>query len=230
LTRVAGGDSLGPGTGGTGRIAAHLPALVETTAVPKFLLFDCETTGLPRTRRFSAEDVSGWPRLVQLAWGLYDSHGKAERTGCRIVRPEGFRIPAEAAAIHGITHARASRTGSELAEVLDEFEEAAGSGEIILVAHNLDYDWGVVAGEFVRTERPLELLERPGICTMKTTTSVCALPRPGGYGFKWPTLEELHFCLFGRSYEGAHDAARDLEACARCFFKLVEGGHYPPGV
>jgi DNA polymerase III subunit epsilon len=193
----------------------------------RFLLVDCETTGLPRTRHFSPDHVEDWPRLVQIAWGRCDSSGKMAEARCHIIRPEGFRIPADATAIHGITHAHARRVGRGLGEVLDEFLEEARRPGTVLVAHNLEYDWAVLASEFVRTGKPLSILDIPGICTMKSTTEVCCLPRPGGYGFKWPTLEELHTCLFGRTYEGTHDASRDLEACARCFFKLLEAGHYP---
>ncbi len=190
------------------------------------LFFDCETTGLPRSRNFSPDAVDDWPRLVQIAWARYDPEGTPVDARCHIVKPEGFRIPAEATAIHGITHAEASRVGKDLAEVLDAFLAAAGGTETTLVAHNLDYDRGVIGGELVRTRKPLGFLEMPGICTMKSTTDLCALPRPGGFGFKWPTLTELHLYVFGYSYDGAHDAGRDLEACARSFFKLREAGHY----
>jgi DNA polymerase III epsilon subunit-like protein len=196
----------------------------------KFLFLDCETTGLPRTRYFSPDDVDGWPHLVQIAWGGYDSRGNAEDAQCHIIRPEGFKIPMDATKIHGITHAQALRVGRELAEVLDELLVAAGQPGTTIVAHNLDYDCGVLGAELVRRNKPLRFLEVPGICTMKSTTEVCRLPRPGGFGFKWPTLEELHIYVFGRSYQGAHDAATDLEACARCFFRLLQAGHYPmPG-
>jgi DNA polymerase III epsilon subunit-like protein len=192
----------------------------------RFLLVDCETTGLPRTRYFSADDVEAWPRLVQIAWGRCDTRGKRIKAYCHIIRPEGFRIPADATKIHGITHAHAFRVGKDLTGVMDEFREAVDRPGTVLVAHNLDYDWGVLASEFVRLGKPVSALEIPGICTMKSTTGICRLPRPGGFGYKWPTLEELHACLFGRSYEGAHDASHDLEACARCFFKLLQAGHY----
>jgi hypothetical protein len=33
--------------------------------------------------------------------------------------------------------------------------------------------------------------------------------------------------LFGRSYEGIYDTSRDLGACARCFFMLLQAGHFP---
>lgn len=205
--------------------------LAQRKAMPtqqrRFFLFDCETTGLPRSRYFSPDDAEGWPHLVQVAWGCYDSKGNAEKNACHIIRPEGFRIPNDAAKIHGITQARALRAGRNLGEVLDELLEASEKPGTILVAHNLAYDFGVIGAEIVRTGKPLRFLDIPGICTMKSTTDICRLPRPSGFGFKWPTLEELHLCLFGRSYEGAHNAERDLEACARSFFKLWQAGHYP---
>lgn len=193
----------------------------------KYFFFDCETTGLPRIRYFSPEVAGEWPHLVQIAWARYDSNGNAEEAGCHVIRPEGFRIPEDATRIHGITHARAVLVGRDLAEVLDELLEAADRPETVLVAHNLDYDLGVVGSELVRSSKPLRFLDIPGICTMKATTELCRLPRPGGFGLKWPTLEELHTHVFGRSYEGAHDAARDLEACARCFFTLRGKGRFP---
>jgi DNA polymerase III subunit epsilon len=192
-----------------------------------YFFFDCETTGLPRVRHFSREAVDEWPHLVQIAWARCDLHGNAEESRCHIVRPEGFRIPEDATRIHGISHTHARRVGRGLAEVLDEFLEASDAPGTILVAHNLDYDLGVVGSELVRTGKPLDFLDTPGICTMKSTTDLCRIPRPGGWGYKWPTLEELHTFVFGGSYEGAHDAARDLEACARCFFTLFGRGHFP---
>ena len=104
------------------------------------------------------------------------------------------------------------------------------SPEISLVAHNLAFDLGVVGAELVRLNKRLRFLDLPGLCTMETTTEVCCLPRWGSAGFKWPTLVELHVHLFGRSYDRPHDAVGDLEACARCFFKLLGDGYYrlPP--
>ena len=53
---------------------------------------------------------------------------------------------------------------------------------------------------------------------MLSATDYCQLP--GRYGFKWPTLQELHSTLFNESFDGAHDALSDVRACARCFFEL----------
>ena len=160
--------------------------------VSKLLFFDCETTGLPRSRDIPIEDVDAWPRLVQIAWARYDLQGNPQGSRCHIIRPEGFVIPTEATKIHGITHAQALRSGRAAAEVLEEFLEEAERPATTLIAHNLDFDRGVVGAELVRLGRSLRFLEAPGICTMRSTTELCQLPRPGGFGFKWPTLEELH--------------------------------------
>lgn len=190
-----------------------------------FLFFDCETTGLPRIRYFSPEVAEEWPRLVQIAWARYDRRGDIQGSRCHIVKPEGFRIPAESTAIHGISQAQACRVGRDLEGVVDEFLAEVERPGTTLVAHNFDYDRGVIGGELVRLRKPLRFLELPAICTMKGTTELCGLPRPGG-GLKWPTLDELHCYCFGYSYEGAHDAANDIGACARAFFKLLEAGHF----
>jgi DNA polymerase-3 subunit epsilon len=192
----------------------------------KLVFFDCETTGLPRVRYFAPEVAEDWPHLVQLAWARYDLRGNVEDARSHIVRPEGFRIPADATRIHGISQAHARRVGRDLGEVLDEFLEAATAPETTLIAHNLSYDTGVIGAELVRLRKPLRFLEMPGICTMKGTTDLVGILRPGGHGCKWPTLEELHRYCFGHSYDGAHDAANDLEACARSFFRLLEAGHF----
>jgi DNA polymerase III epsilon subunit-like protein len=169
---------------------------------------------------------------VQLAWGIFDLRGKPIEVSSHIVKPRGFRIPADATAIHGITHSRALKQGRELAEVLDEFLAAIEVPEVLLVAHNLSFDLGVVGAEIVRSGKSQRLFEIPGICTMKTTSDLLRLPRWGGRGYKWPTLEELHSQLFGQAYDRPHDAAEDLHACARCFFMLLKEGYYslPDGV
>jgi len=38
-----------------------------------FLIFDTETTGLPKNFNAPITDVDNWPRCVQIAWQLHDS-------------------------------------------------------------------------------------------------------------------------------------------------------------
>lgn len=190
-----------------------------------FIIFDCETTGLPVRRNLSVCEVDNWPRLVQLAWAVYDDWGRLKKVEGRVVRPEGFVIPADSTRIHGISHARALEIGEPAGGVLRLFAETLDFPFDAVIAHNLEYDRSVVGAEMIRAALPSRLFEIPGVCTMTTTTDLLRLPGP--YGFKWPRLEELHAFLFGTGYEGAHDASRDVMACASCFFELRRRGHYP---
>ena len=157
--------------------------------------------------------------MVQIAWLLIDDQGAEVASAEHIIRPEGYSIPSDVACIHGITTEIALKKGVALGPVLDEFSTriAACSG---LVAHNVSFDERIVGAEFLRTGRPNLMESKSRHCTMKASTTLCALP--GRYGYKWPTLTELHMHLFGEPFDGAHNALVDVRACARCYFKLKE--------
>ena len=58
-----------------------------------YLFFDTETAGLPRNRKAPVSDLNNWPRLVQIAWLLYDNSGSPVKSSDYIIKPEGFAIP-----------------------------------------------------------------------------------------------------------------------------------------
>jgi len=88
-----------------------------------YLVFDTETTGLPRSKSAPLTDFDNWPRLVQLAWQLHDHSGKLLSQGNYIVKPVGFTIPFNAEKSNGISTQRALDTGNDLREVLDIFTQ-----------------------------------------------------------------------------------------------------------
>ncbi len=186
-----------------------------------YLFFDTETTGLPKDWSAPVSALSNWPRLVQLAWLLYDERGARISKKEYIIRPDGFRIPQEAAGIHGITTEKALAVGVSLREVLEEFSAVLGQAGY-LVAHNIRFDEKIVGAEFLRQGVAHRLFESKKICTMTGTTEYCKLP--GNYGYKWPKLSELHFKLFNETFEEAHSAAVDVEVCAKCFWELARRG------
>lgn len=185
------------------------------------LIFDTETAGLPLYRNAPADDLRAWPRLVQIAWLLCDGGGQIIQRECFVVRPDGFMIPPGAVRVHGITTDRALRSGIPLRVALDAFRQGVAESSIV-IAHNLAFDGGVIAAEYMRSGMENPLSGVPSICTMEASVKVCAIRRPGG--LKWPTLIELHRKLFGSAYPGAHDAGNDADACARCFFELRRRG------
>ena len=70
-----------------------------------YIIFDTETTGLPRDYNAPMSDVDNWPRLVQIAWQLHDERGKLLSNHNYIVKPEGVTIPYNAEKVHGISTA-----------------------------------------------------------------------------------------------------------------------------
>ena len=112
----------------------------------KILVFDTETTGLPKDYQASVKAIHNWPRVVSLGMAL-QIEGKEVQTYRCIVKPDGFTVPKEASAIHGITHEQAMDEGISLTLALDAFEFWL-NGCDVLVAHNMSYDRPVLGCEF----------------------------------------------------------------------------------
>src|SRR2546421_6455518 len=104
-----------------------------------YLIFDTETTGIPHNKTAPITDLENWPRLVQLAWQLHDSHGKLLSQHCYIIKPEGFDIPFKAEQVHGISTRRAQEEGIEVRKVLGLFEDDLAKTKM-LVGHNIEFD------------------------------------------------------------------------------------------
>ncbi len=187
-----------------------------------YLVFDTETTGLPKNYQAPLDDFSNWPRMVQLAWSLYDSEGNHWESYSYIIKPSGYIISDEVAKIHRVTQERAMAEGVELRDVLTHFISDVSKSEY-LVGHNIDFDYKIVGSELLREKLENPLLSANLICTMKSTVQVCKIPSPRG-GYKWPNLTELYKFLFNSSFPEAHDALVDVKACADCFFELKRRG------
>ena len=186
-----------------------------------YLFFDTETTGLPKNWKAPVTDLNNWPRLVQLAYLYYDNDGNEISSGDFIIKPEGFTIPAEVSKIHGISNERALKEGQSIVSVLQHFNTLVEQAEF-LVAHNMSFDEKIVGAEFLRNGIPNSIQSKKKICTMEKSTSFCAIPGP--YGYKWPKLSELHYKLFRKYFDEAHNAAVDITATARCFWELKRLG------
>ena len=187
-----------------------------------YLIFDTETTGLPRNWSAPISDTDNWPRCVQIAWQLHDEMGNLIEHQDYLINPEGFNIPFDAEKIHGISTELAQEQGVSLKEVLDKFNIALGKSKFI-VGQNLGFDINIMGCEFYRMEIDSPMNEKP---VLDTCTEVTAelLKLPGGRGgkFKLPTLTELHEYLFNQKFNEAHNATADVEATTRCFLELIK--------
>lgn len=186
-----------------------------------FLIFDTETTGLPKRWNAPLTDSDNWPRCIQIAWQLHDESGKLLENQDYLIQPEGFNIPYDAEKIHGISTELAQEQGISLAEMMEKFTEALSKTKFI-VGQNLGFDTNIMGAEFHRLgiENPLPNFPVLDTCT-ETTAKLCQLPGGRGGRFKLPTLTELHQHLFNKPFNEAHNATADVEATTRCFFELV---------
>ncbi|MGB0837696.1 MAG: DNA polymerase III subunit alpha [Flavobacteriaceae bacterium] len=191
-----------------------------------YLIFDTETTGLPKNWKAPITDTDNWPRCIQIAWQLHDAQGKLLDHQDFLIRPDGFNIPYDAEQIHGISTELALEDGISLQEGLDRFKAALSQTEFI-VGQNVGFDVNIMACEFYRLgfENNLEQLPVLDTCTEKTA-SLCQIPGGRGGKFKLPTLTELHEYLFGSAFSEAHNATADVEATTRCFLELIRRGVY----
>ncbi len=188
-----------------------------------FLIFDTETTGLPRNYNAPLNDFENWPRIVQIAWQMHDFEGNLVEVKSHIVKPEDFTIPFKAEQVHGISTQMALENGENIQVVLDEFSKAVAKCSHI-GGHNVDFDLKITGSEFLRNNFENILSSKPLVDTMLESTQFCALPGGRGGGFKYPSLVELYQKLFNNPFQEAHNAAADVVATTRCFLELLRIG------
>ncbi len=191
-----------------------------------YLIFDTETTGLPKRFNAPISDTDNWPRVIQIAWQLHDEWGKLIEAKDFLIKPEGFDIPYDAERIHGISTGLAEQNGIVLDEALSQFNAALQKSKFV-VGQNVGFDVNVTGAEFFRLELETNLTNLAVLdtCTEKTA-QLCQIPGGRGGKMKLPTLTELHNHLFNKSFNEAHNATADVEATTRCFLELIRIGNY----
>jgi DNA polymerase-3 subunit epsilon len=193
------------------------------------LFYDTETTGFPVKKAPSADPRQ--PHLVQLALVTYDDAGQETDAQCVIIKPDGWEIPAEVIALHGISLERALAEGIPEAEAVALFVTTTDSARL-RVAHNEAFDSKIMRIALLRagtTREEIEAMEaRPKFCTCEAAKPIVNLPptrRMLDYGFNGPKPPKLAECMkhfFGEEFPGAHDALVDTRACARIYWRLQE--------
>lgn len=189
-----------------------------------YIVFDTETTGKALSFSAPITDFNNWPRMVQIAWKVFDRNGIETDSQNLIIKPQGYVIPDDAIAIHRITNERAKTEGIPLEEALNKFASAIKNSKY-LIAHNITFDENVVGCEFLREGMHNCIPDIQHIDTMKLTTEFVGIPNiRGRSGFKYPSQTELHQKLFNKGFEDAHDALADVTALANIFFELQRIG------
>ncbi|MFT7156616.1 MAG: DNA polymerase-3 subunit alpha [Parvicella sp.] len=186
-----------------------------------YLIFDTETTGLPKNFKAPITDTDNWPRCVQIAWQLHDDMGRLIEAKDYLIKPDGYDIPFQSEQIHGISTALAEQQGIEVTKMLKEFAAILKKAKFV-VGQNITFDLNVMGCELYRYGVKTNMSTMPMLdtCT-EVTASMCQIQGGRGGKFKLPTLTELHKQLFNVPFGEAHNATADVEATTRCFLELI---------
>ena len=194
------------------------------------LVFDTETTGLPLWSKPSDHELQ--PHLVQLAVALCEDDTRLRAGFSLIVLPDGWSIPAEVTAVHGISEQTARAYGLPEEQVINLFLQLLHCAHLV-VAHNLNFDRRILRIALKRHRPELaDLWEAfPGFCTMEASRDRCALPptdkmmAAGRRHFKSPSLAEAYQAIVGKTLPSSwHDAHGDMLASRLIYMELTRAG------
>ena len=194
----------------------------------KIIVFDTETTGLPKSRNASPEHSHLWPYIVQFSWLVYDDATKEIKPikDYIVKLPDGMTIPEDSTKIHGITNEKMLTEGKPIGDILIEFIKDYLNSQIV-VAHNLEFDSKVIQAELYRNNMVNWIEKSCNIeyCTMKYGKPLTNILRPSkfnnGMYQKPPKLMELHKYLFQTIPNNLHNSMIDVWVCFRCFHSMV---------
>lgn len=189
------------------------------------LAYDVESSGLLKPGLDSLDPSQ--PALVQLGAQLFDRNWVKRAHLTVLIKPDGWGLEAGAESVHGISTQTCARYGIALAEALIPFRGLVEAASRI-IAHNMNFDRHVIASAIHRAGGQGLWWAKAApklLCTMETSTEVCALP--GQFGsYKFPSLEEAVAALVpdAANYPVRHDADSDIAATVAVYRALLERG------
>lgn len=206
------------------------------------LVFDTETTGLPKTKIINPDTLHLWPHIVQLSFVIYDTETNTivEANDYIIKVDKTVIIDDESTKIHGITNEISQVKGIPLEYALKEFFYYLRNADK-LVGHNVSFDINMIKIELLRIiylhkykASKMKITEiktnlhyltnyKNVVCTLQESIELCDIKAIDKYGktyTKWPRLLELHQKLFQTTPNNLHNSFNDILVTLRCFVKM----------
>jgi DNA polymerase III epsilon subunit-like protein len=188
----------------------------------KVLVFDTETTGLPKGKNPSIYNTELWPHIIQLSYIVYCSEENKIlsliddyiKINDNVIIEEGSQK------IHNISRDKLNKDGIDIIEAINKFNNWANTCDI-LVGHNVSFDKRMLIVEGIRNNIRMNINNT--YCTMKNSTVLCKIEREfpdGKKYFKYPSLSELYNHLFNKIPKNTHNALIDILLCMRCFCNI----------
>jgi DNA polymerase III epsilon subunit-like protein len=147
----------------------------------KYLVLDTETTGLLSKQALESTDPKDLPRIIQVAWLLFDEEGRLISKHNRYILQE-LPIPSHSTGIHGIDDSSIHQKGEKPSVVWNDFIKDLENCDY-LVAHNIDFDIPVIETELKRLQINNPFAGKRKICTMKEGKKLCKIPADDGNGY-----------------------------------------------
>ncbi len=177
--------------------------------------YDTETTGLPVWKEPSGSENQ--PHLVQLGAVLVDSvTKKVVQSMDVIIKPDGWVIPDEVAAIHGITTEKALAVGIPEKLALEMFLAMRGDAE--RVAFNKTFDQRIIR---IAAKRYLDEAAQDKWAVKEDHHCAMRMAR-ADIGGKQPKLVDAYRHYTGKELVDAHSAMADTKACMDVYFGALK--------
>jgi len=194
----------------------------------RVVFYDSETTGLPLWKQ--PDEHADQPHIVQLGACLVDvPTRKVLSTIDVMVRPDGWLIPDEAAAVHGITTEMAADLGVPESLAVEMLLDLIG--DRMRIAHNEPFDARLVRIACMRHFEPSQAdawKAGPAECTQRLATPILRIPptdrmRAAGFTkFKTANLGEAVLHFTGKPLQNAHSALADVHGCMAVWFAIQD--------
>lgn len=114
----------------------------------------------------------------------------------------------------------AVRTSKSLDVLKPQIQEILHSYQHGSTAFNNVFDFGFMENRGFVFPKKLA-------CPMKISTNICKIPKSGGFGYKWPKVEEAFEFFFGKTgYTESHRGADDAFHEAAIVYELFKMGKF----
>lgn len=192
------------------------------------IFYDTETTGLPFFNDPSEDPRQ--PHIVQIAAAMVDLDTRKTIASMDVIcRPDGWTIPDDVAAIHGITTEHALDFGVSESLAIGMFMDLWHDGKHLRIAHNEQFDARILRIALLRHKDAATADQWKGgkaSCTQALATPILKLPptgkmiAAGRHHHKSANLGESYQHFTGKQLEGAHTAMVDVQACMAVWFAI----------
>jgi|UniRef100_A0A6C0IMU7 DNA polymerase III epsilon subunit-like protein len=205
------------------------------------IVFDTETTGLPRSKIINSETLHLWPHVVQFSYVMYNvGQMKMEKVKDVVVKiPETIVMSEETMNIHKITNEQTQGSPFTIEDVLNEFiEDISCNNVTAIVGHNISFDMNMLKIELLRLIQNNDIIDKSiykkmfyevnytnkTYCTMKKSIDLCQIPlrrKDGTVYYKYPKLIELYKKIFDEEPNNLHNSLNDVLVTLRCYYMMV---------